>query len=495
VYEVSELCRQARAHLESRWGHVQVRGEVSDFRPNRGSGHWYFRLKDRQSVVSVAMFARENRQVRFPVEDGMLVVVTGRVTLYEAGGQFQVVAQGLTPAGEGELAAAYLALKARLEREGLFDPARKRPLPPHPRVVGVVTSLEGAALRDVLSVLRRRAPHVDVVISPAKVQGAEAPADLVAALRALDEWGRADVIIMGRGGGSLEDLWAFNDEALARAVRACRTPVVSAVGHETDTTISDWVADVRAPTPSAAAELVVPDRKEVLEGLRARLGRLHHAVHGAIQGARFRVDGMARRVPHPLLRLRDQGQRLDAAEGALRDGWAARIRAEEGRLGGLSGRLGNAHPASRVRAWREALDRSSSALRAAVLGRLAQERGAHLVRERRLVALSPASRTAAGARYLAEWLARARQAVGGRLSGAGGQVGRAAASLDALSPLGVLTRGYSLVTRARDGVVVRAPEDAPAGEALVVRVARGRVAARSEGAVNGQTEVSRGEEG
>lgn len=255
-WSVSDLNRYVRQHLESdfRLRDVRVRGEVSGFRAYP-SGHWYFSLKDANAQVNCVMWRSRVNQQRYMPRDGNAVEVSGAVTLYEVRGQYQLEVTSLQPQGEGALYREFVQLKARLEAEGLFDSTRKRPLPARPRRIGLVTSPAGAALRDMLNILRRRLPLAEVILAPTLVQGPEAPAQIVAALHALAQLA-PDVIILGRGGGSLEDLWAFNDERVARALAAMPVPTVSGVGHETDFTIADFVADVRAPTPSVAAELV-----------------------------------------------------------------------------------------------------------------------------------------------------------------------------------------------------------------------------------------------
>src|SRR5574337_1973109 len=270
VWSVSDLNRYVRQSLENdfRLQGVDVAGEVSGFRAYP-SGHWYFTLKDDAAQVSCVMWRNRAEKLGFVPRDGDAVEAQGNVTLYETRGQYQLDVAWLQRAGEGELYREFVRLKAQLEAEGLFAPERKRPLPASPRTIGLVTSPAGAALRDMLNVIRRRFPMADVILSPTPVQGDDAPPQIVAALRALADL-RPDVIIVARGGGSLEDLWAFNDERVARAMAATPVPVVSGVGHETDFTIADFVADVRAPTPSAAAEIVVARKDD----FRARLGRL-----------------------------------------------------------------------------------------------------------------------------------------------------------------------------------------------------------------------------
>jgi exodeoxyribonuclease VII large subunit len=276
IFTISRLNREARVLLERGLGSLWLEGEISNLsRPS--SGHWYFSLKDEAAQVRCAMFRQRNLLVRFPVRDGSHVLARGRVSLYEARGEFQVVVEHLEEAGEGLLRRRFEELKARLGAEGLFDSRHKQPLPRLPGRIGVITSPTGAALRDILHILRRRFPAVPVLIYPVAVQGEAAPREIEQALRLASARRDCDVLIVARGGGSLEDLWAFNDEAVARAIFACPIPIVSGVGHEVDFTIADLVADERAPTPSGAAERVVPDRAEWLRGFALASQRVQSA--------------------------------------------------------------------------------------------------------------------------------------------------------------------------------------------------------------------------
>jgi len=291
---------------------VWVRGEISNFKWHT-SGHIYFTLKDESSQIKCVMFRSAAQRLRFRPDNGMQVIVGGNVTVFDRDGAYQLYALEMEPAGVGALHLEYEQLKQRLADEGLFDPALKRPIPLLPRRVGIVTAPTGAAIRDMITIARRRFPAVKLVIAPALVQGAEAPASLIRALQLTARLPEVDVIIVGRGGGSLEDLWAFNSEPLARAIRACPVPVVSAVGHETDFTIADFAADMRAPTPSGAAEMVVPSRSELaglVDGLRIRLAA---AARRQVERKRIRLKGLADRpvLQRPEARLLQDRQRLD----------------------------------------------------------------------------------------------------------------------------------------------------------------------------------------
>lgn len=305
--------------LAARFGSVTVRGELSGF-SRAGSGHCYFTLKDidgAPALLRCAMFRRAAVLSNFAPADGQQVEARGRLGIYDARGELQMVVESLQRLGTGTLYEEFLRRRARLEALGLFDAARKRPLPAFPRALGIVTSLGAAALHDVLTTLQRRAPQLRVVVYPSLVQGAEAPAALAAALRLAGERGEVDTVLLVRGGGSLEDLWAFNDERVVQAVAACPLPVVCGVGHETDVTLCDLVADLRAPTPTAAAELAAPARDEALGGLQARSSLMHRALERALQAQAQRLDTLALRLGQPARSLQGQVQRLEAAAARL----------------------------------------------------------------------------------------------------------------------------------------------------------------------------------
>lgn len=427
---VSELNRAAREVLEVRFGSVWIEAEISGFKSWR-SGHWYFTLKDRGAAVSAAMFRNDNRLCRVEPTDGMKVLVRGRVSLYEERGNYQVIVEHLQPAGEGALWQAYERLKKRLSGEGLFDADRKRPLPLLPRRIGIATSRSGAALRDILRVLETRGASLHVLVADCRVQGEGAAAEIVAALERLQRVEELDAIIVGRGGGSLEDLWAFNEEAVARAIAGCRVPVISAVGHEIDTTIADLVADLRAATPSQAAELVSASHLEMRERLAQRLGRLRQAARAALGEARLRLErARPRQLGHQLQRLVERRmQHLDRLgarlEGAARAGLLAR--ASELQL--LRQRLSPKHQADRVRRRGERLCETSRRLEAAARAGLA--RRAERLRE----------------------LDRA---------------------LHALSPKRVLERGYAVVLTGQ-GRALRSARDAKIGDALHAELSHGSI--------------------
>ena len=321
VLSVSRLNRQAKQLLESHFAPVWVEGEISNFR-HHTSGHMYFVLKDDRAELAAVMFASLNVSLPFTPASGQHVLARGNLTLYEARGQYQLVVQNLYPAGAGELWLAFEALKGRLQAEGLFDPARKKPLPAFPRRIGVVTSPVGAAVRDIIQVVGRRAPHVTLVVRPTRVQGAGAAEDIAAALEEFGAYGRVDLVIIARGGGSLEDLWAFNEEVVARAVAACPLPTLSAVGHETDTTICDLVADARAPTPSAAAELAAVDREAYLQYLDERISAVERIMRRRLRESRRQLTQVRQHYAfrRPLLVISRRKEQIQQLSGGLRLG-------------------------------------------------------------------------------------------------------------------------------------------------------------------------------
>ena len=320
LWTVSELTHYIRDlfEIDYRLQDVEVSGEISNFSRAR-SGHLYFTLKDDAAQLKCVMWRSAAERLRFQPQDGDAIIARGRLSVYEAGGVYQLYAELLTPAGRGNLALAFEQLKERLAAEGLFDPAHKRPIPPFPRKIGIVTSPDAAALRDILHVLARRCPLVSVLIAPTLVQGPEAPAQIIRALQWLDGRSDIDTIIVARGGGSIEDLWAFNDEQVVRTIAAAQHPIISGVGHETDFTMADFVADERAPTPSAAAERAVPDLSEMQVLLRERRQRLTAVMQRNLQQYQQQVAQLRRTLIHlsPRVRLENNQQRVDNLNGRL----------------------------------------------------------------------------------------------------------------------------------------------------------------------------------
>ena len=343
ILSVSELTRRIKGDLEKNFQSVWVAGEISNLsRPN--SGHIYLTLKDDKAQISLVIWKSTSQRIKFQLHDGLAVLVCGDITVYPPRGNYQLIVSRILPQGMGALQLAFMQLKDKLEKEGLFDPSHKKPLPLLPRTIGIVTSPSGAAIRDILKQIGRRFPSVHVLLYPARVQGEGAKEDIVAGIRALNEYPGVDVMIVGRGGGSIEDLWAFNEEVVARAIYASRVPVISAVGHEVDVTISDLVADARALTPTAAGEMVVPDRDELLLDLQRVQERLLNSLVSKVHVARARLQSIAQATVfrRPLQTLALHQQHIDEHLQDLRrmsSQWLAMLRqrldANAGRLEGL----------------------------------------------------------------------------------------------------------------------------------------------------------------
>ena len=437
IWPVRELVGQVRELVEQEYGDVWVEGEISNCRP-APSGHVYFTLKDADAQLPVVLFRRQAMLLRFRAEDGLHVLVRGRVSVYEQRGQMQLVAETMEPVGAGSLQLAFEQLKERLKAEGLFDAERKRPLPAFPRTVGIVTSPTGAVIRDFLNIVGRRHSGLSVLLCPVSVQGDQAPAEIEAALAELNDSGLVDVIVLARGGGSLEDLAAFNSERVARAIVASRLPVVSAIGHETDFTIADFAADLRAPTPSAAAELITEAQHKIAEHLAQQSHRLERA-------ARFQ-----------LLQTRQRLTRLPVsrAEGRM----AALLHRLAQRLDDFSFRLEAAVGEQLRERQRQVAD-----LTAAVL-RHDPRQNLGLARERLAACRTRLDRSLE--RTLNRWAA---------------QLSALDARLNSLSPLAVLDRGYALVLDA-GGALVRSTAQVASGDKVVTRLADGAFISRVESA-------------
>lgn len=433
VYTVSRLNRAARLLLEQGLARVWIEGELSSIsRPS--SGHLYFTLKDASAQVRGAMFKSRNQALRFRPEEGMLVQVRAKVSVYEPRGDYQLIAEYMEEAGDGVLQRAFEALKQKLDAEGLFADEHKLPLPAIPRRIGVITSPSGAAIRDVLSVLQRRFPALPVLVYPVPVQGKDAGKEIAAMIATASKRDECDVLILTRGGGSMEDLWAFNEEVVARAMHACHIPIVSAVGHEIDFTIADFVADQRAPTPSAAAELVSPDQAEWLAQVMTLEARLARHVDATLETQRQRFDWLSRRLAlrHPGQLLQQQLQRLDELE-------------------------------QRTRLALRSYFNNLRATLQAVHGRLAQVTPAHRVRELGYASTALAARLGNGMQAILQDRRR-------RLAGS-------ARALDAISPLATLDRGYAIVRRRKDAAVVRDASVITPGEQIETRLAKGSLVA------------------
>lgn len=434
VLTPSQLNGEIRHVLERGFPLLWVEGEISNLaRP--GSGHLYFSLKDAQSQIRCAMFRNRNLLLRFAPGNGMHVLLRARISVYEPRGEYQLMVEHMEEAGHGALQRAFDELKAKLQAEGLFDAARKRPLPRLPRTIGLVTSPSGAAIRDILITLRRRYPLARVIIYPSQVQGADAPSQLIRALAAAGRRAECDVLILARGGGSLEDLMAFNDEGVARAVAASPIPVVCGVGHEVDFSIADFVADVRAPTPTGAAELVAPDISDWERALRQMANRL-----GDIMARRLHRDGERRawlqgrlQQQHPGRKLAQQAQRLDELELRLARAFLVDLRHRKHAVDALGGRLRERSPLHRVENLRER----------------------HVSLARRL------------ARAGTDMLATRRQ-----------HLGAMSRALNAVSPLATLGRGYAIITDAESGRVLTKVKDIHDGRNVTARLQDGEFTAR-----------------
>ena len=430
IFTVSRLNQTVRLLLEREMGQVWISGEISNF-TQPASGHWYFTLKDDTAQIRCAMFRNSNRRVTFRPQHGQQVLVRASITLYEPRGDYQIIVESMQPAGEGLLQQKYELLKSKLAAEGLFDQALKKSLPSPARCVGVVTSKTGAALHDILQVLKRRDPSLPVVIYPTAVQGDDAPAQIVRAIALANARQECDVLIVGRGGGSLEDLWSFNDERVARAIFNSQIPVVSAVGHETDVTIADFVADLRAPTPSAAAEVISRNQVELQRQIQAARQRLEMAMDYYLASGNRRFSLLHHRLQqqHPQLRLARQQTQLDRLQQRLRQQMDARLRQATQRQQRLEQRLSQQSPQPRIHRMQTHLRQLEYRMTQMMQTQLGQ------FRER---------------------------------------FSNQVAHLEAVSPLATLARGYS-VTTASDGQLLRKARQVKSGDTLTTRLADGLV--------------------
>jgi exodeoxyribonuclease VII large subunit len=436
IYSVTELTAEIRGLVENHFAEVWLEGELSNCKV-WNTGHMYFTLKDGGAQIKAVMFRTAVRYLRFKPVDGLHVVARGRLGVYEPKGEYQIVCEHMEPKGLGALQLAFDQLKKKLLAEGLFEAARKRPLPALPRRIGIVTSLDGAALRDILNVLRRRAPNAGVLIRPARVQGDDAAADVATALRMIAKVPGVDVVIVGRGGGSIEDLWAFNEERVARAIVASPVPVISAVGHEVDVTIADFVADLRAPTPSAAAEMVVAAKDEFRGRIDRLTGRLRAAAKTDLQRRRTLVHvlGSRRGLASFHARLAMRGRHLAETTHQFRTVMRQAIEIR----------------ARRYRALRQRLEQRDLARR---------------------FALSRARLSAAEGRLMAS-ARRTRHR-------ADASLGALAGRLENLSPLAVLGRGYAVCWNADKTAIVRSADGVSPGDAVRVTLAAGEIGCRVE---------------
>ncbi|KID55201.1 exodeoxyribonuclease VII large subunit [Pseudoalteromonas luteoviolacea] len=429
VYTVSRLNREIRSLLEQGFASLELTGEISNF-VAPASGHWYFSLKDEKAQIKAAMWRGNNRYCKYRPENGAQVQVKARVSVYEPRGDYQLIVEQMAPAGEGLLKQQFEALQMQLAAEGLFNSFHKKPLPQQINRIGVVTSATGAAIKDILSVLKRRAPQLEITIYPSLVQGNEAAAQIAEKIALADKRNEVDVLIVGRGGGSLEDLWCFNEEVVARAIFACTLPVISAVGHEIDTTISDYVADLRAPTPSAAAELVSPDSSELISYVKDRKQRLAMALKRTLYDEQQHVVRLQQRLSlqHPQNQLMQQVQRVDELQQRLLRALQYQQQKQHHKVNVLEHALLKFHPEKRLSNAKAKLDRLTSTLH----NTMAQ----HSARQQNQLALL-------------------------------------AARLDSVSPLAVLSRGYSITQK--NNHVVTSITDVQVGDTLVTQLADGQL--------------------
>ncbi len=427
ILTVSRLTQLIKGVLEENFEHVWVEGEVSNLAMPL-SGHLYFTLKDAGAQLRCVMFRASARVLKFKPKDGMGLIVRGRVSLFEPRGEYQLIVEYLEPQGIGALQLAFAQLKERLAKEGLFDEAHKKPIPKLPQRIGVVTSVTGAAIHDILNVLDRRFANVEVIICPVKVQGEGAAAEIAGAVKDFNRYGNIDVIIVGRGGGSMEDLWAFNEETVARAIYHSRIPVISAVGHEVDFTIADFVADLRAPTPSAAAELVVKSKAELSAGLDALSHRLRQGIRHLLSEHRGKMQTLAGSLKDPSMLLGHLAQRIDDLGERLDYAWRGELKRKNDRLAYLANGLRLTNPAVQVERGRERL------LSLHARG----EHALHLIFERQ----------------------RERLAVN-------------SGKLQALSPLQTLGRGYAIARLLPQGAVVKDSGQLSAGDRIDLSFHRG----------------------
>jgi exodeoxyribonuclease VII large subunit len=426
VISISTLNAMIRGKLEGEFGKIWVRGEISNFKPHT-SGHFYFSLKDETSQIAAVMFKGHNQKLKFRPENGMEVLVRGKITVYEPRGNYQIFCESMEPVGAGALQKAFEQLKAKLQQEGLFDVARKKTLPKFPKHIGIVTSPTGAAIRDILNILKRRNKLAHVTLIPALVQGDPAPGSIVNAISLAHKMKTIDVLIVGRGGGSIEDLWAFNDERVARAIAACQMPVISAVGHEIDFTIADFVADLRAPTPSAAAELVVQNADDLMDQIQVQLSRLLNLQKNQIKYLNQSVQQIQRRLIDPKRRLQDLILRCDELMGRLEQGWKNYSKNLCHRIAMGQADLGS--PKEKI----ESLKKRAEIL----LLRLSNKTSDFVVSRR-------------------------------------SRMEKTMASLDALSPLRVVDRGYSIVSNSSKNLaVVKNADQVSEGDVVSVRLAQG----------------------
>jgi len=428
---VSELNRQVKQLLEASFLQIWVEGELTSF-SKPSSGHWYFTLKDQKAQIRCAMFRGHNQRLRFIPKEGEKVVVRTKVSLYEGRGDYQLIVESMEPAGAGDLQKAFEQLKAKLSTEGLFDQARKKELPALPKTIGVITSPTGAAIHDIITVLNRRFPQINVLIYPTPVQGGTAAGEITKMIKLANEHNKSDVIIVGRGGGSLEDLWAFNEEPVARAIAESNIPIVSAVGHEVDFTIADFVSDYRAPTPSAAAEKLSPDQYEWQQNLDHLMDRIYHSINRKLAIERQQVNNLSSHIKHPGKKLLEHGERLIELEVRLNQAYKRSTSNKEYALDTL---------------------------------------------KHRLISQSPSHKLAAAKDKLKNELLKLNSSIKRVLENKQQQLRLNVQTLEAVSPLSTLSRGYAIVS-SEEHAVVRSVSDVSEGCNIKTKVNDGYIHSR-----------------
>jgi len=431
IYSVSRLNSEARLLLESRFCIIWVEGEISNL-VKPGSGHLYFSLKDPSAQIRCAMFRNRNRLLAFTPENGQKVLIQAKISLYEARGDFQLIAQSIEPAGEGALRQAFEALKLTLSNEGLFDPAHKKPLPPLPERVGIITSPTGAAVKDILTVLQRRFPPLGVTIYPTLVQGDDAAIAIIKAIKLANQQKTCDLLILARGGGSIEDLWAFNNEQLAREIFKSKLPIVTGIGHEIDFTIADLVADVRAPTPSVAAETISPDQNEILSRLELNFLRLQKTLVNKLTQQKTQMNWLSERLAqqHPSSRLEQHSQRIDELAIRLKQRFSMQLTLRTTVLLKTVADLKRNNPVSTISSYLKQTSNLASRLKSAM------------------------SKNLESSRYSLGILSR---------------------TLDSVSPLATLDRGYSILSSCKNRSLISKTAQVKPGDEIAARVSDGNI--------------------
>ncbi len=483
VLTVGQLTRALKETIEPVFGRVLVRGEVSGFRGPNVRGHLYFALKDDVSSIDIKVWQTTAARMKFALRDGLSVIVEGSIDLYEPSGRYSLIVQRIDPTGVGAQALAYEQLKAKLMAEGLFGPNRKkprRPLPTLPRRIGVVTSISGAALRDFLKVLHRRHPRLAVLVADTRVQGEGAALEIARAIRRLGRQ-NVDVIVVTRGGGSAEDLWAFNEETVARAIFECPLPVVSAVGHEVDTTLADYVADLRAPTPSAAAEAIAPVLADLQLHLATTRARLRKAVERRILEGHHRLGSLQATLKDPRRGLSQRRLQLSELVEKMRAGLERTTRERREVLRALNVKLHQLRPQAQLLATRKALHQLAARLQSAASFTFRRERDGLALWRDRLHHVSPKPAAHAARAALQTVKGRLPMLMGRTLVRERVALAALEGQLDALSPLKVLSRGYAIAFASADGRAVRSASDVKPGDGLRIRLQEGEVDATVTG--------------